>query len=173
MPSLSCFRLVHAGFFGLSLLGLVVTPVHAEQGPVVPAPGSHAIALETDSCMEVGDWLPEPMLDCAETAELEWQAEVERLTDRLSSVIGSKAREALEVSDDAWRSSRDAELAFIDAYHHQLEEAELGNPQMRRLSVQMYRNEVLKARVERLQGFLAGLERMPEVWEETPEDITH
>lgn len=161
MPSQSCFRLAPAGFVWLSLLGVAVTPAQAEPVTMVPAQGSHAIDLEIDSCLEAVDWLPELMLDCAEAAEQKWQAEVERLTDRLASVIGSEARDALEVSDALWQSSRDAELKFIDAYHRQLEEAELGNPQMRGLSVQMYRNEVVKMRVERLQSFLAGLERMP------------
>lgn len=166
MPSLFCFRSVLAGCLGLSLFGVVVTPSYAERVPGVPVLGSHAIALETDICMEAGDWQPLPMLECVYAAELKWQAEVQRLTERLSSVIGGEAREALAASDASWQSSRDAELAFIDAYHRQLEEAQLGDPDMRRLSVQMYRNEVLKARVERLQGFFAGLERMPEVSEE-------
>lgn len=173
MPNLFPSRLVPSVFLGLSCLGLAETPANAEQVPGGPSLGSHAIALETDNCMEESGWLAEPMLDCAEAAEQSWHAEVERLTDRLSSVIGSEAREALEVSDDAWQASRDAELAFIDAYHQQLEEVELGDPHMRPLSVQMYRNEVLKDRVERLEGFLAGLERIPEVpEEETLDDIT-
>ncbi len=102
------------------------------------------------------------MLDCAKEAETAWEEEVVRLTERLSSVLGEEAREALEAADLAWQASRDADLAFIDAYHDQLEEAELGDPDLVMLSRQMHRNAGLEIRVSRLEHFLAGLEDIPE-----------
>lgn len=102
------------------------------------------------------------MLDCAKEAETAWEEEVVRLTERLSSVLGEQAREALEAADLAWQASRNADLAFIDAYHDQLEEAELGDPDLVMLSRQMHRNAGLEIRVSRLEHFLAGLEDIPE-----------
>ena len=104
----------------------------------------------------------EGMLGCAREAEAAWEDEVVRLTERLSSVLGEQAREALESADLAWQASRDADLAFIDAYHDQLEEAELGDSELVLLSRQMHRNAGLEIRVSRLENFLAGLEDIPD-----------
>jgi hypothetical protein len=102
------------------------------------------------------------MLECAKQAETAWEAEVVRLTERLSSVLGEQARETLEAADLAWQASHLAELAFIEAYHDQLVEAELGDPELLQLSRQMHRNAGLEIRVSRLENFLAGLEDIPE-----------
>ena len=147
---------------GLLVLCLLATPVLAERDKVPPVSASHPIAHQIDGCMEEGNWLPEAMLACAEAAEPEWQAEVERLTARLASVLGSKAREALEASDRAWQASRNADLTFVGAYHAQLEEAELGDPELIPLARQLHRNAVLEVRVARLQRFLDGLEAIRE-----------
>ncbi|MBS9402777.1 DUF1311 domain-containing protein [Halomonas sp. TRM85114] len=123
---------------------------------------SHPIALQLDSCMAESPSGSRGMLDCAKEAEAAWEEEVERLTERLSSVLGEEAREALESSDLAWRASHDADLTFIDAYHDQLEEAELGDPELVMLSRQIHRNAGLEIRVSRLENFLAGLEDIPD-----------
>ncbi|MCH4562490.1 lysozyme inhibitor LprI family protein [Halomonas sp. EGI 63088] len=149
-------------FSGLLALCLLAVPALAERVKAPPAPASHPIAHRIDGCMEEGDWLPESMLACAEAAEPQWQDEVERLTARLASVLGGEAREALEASDLAWQASRDADLAFIEAYHAQFEEAELGDPELIPLARQLHRNAVFEVRVDRLQRLLDGLEAVHE-----------
>lgn len=123
---------------------------------------SHPIALQLDSCMAEYQSHSQDMLECAREAEVAWEEEVVRLTERLSSVLGEEAREALESADLAWQASRNADLAFIDAYHDQLKEAELGDPELVLLSRQMHRNAGLEIRVSRLENFLAGLEDIPD-----------
>lgn len=108
--------------------------------------------------MEEGDWQPVAMLACARAAEANWRDEVERLTERLAKVLGREAREALEVSDREWRRSFDADLALIDAYHAQLTEADLGEPEVQRLTRQFLRNALLEERAMSLQRLLDGLE---------------
>ncbi len=149
-------------FSGLLALGLLAMPVLAERAQMPSTLASHPIAHQLDGCMEEGEWLPEAMLACAEAAESQWRAEVERLTARLASVLGGEAREALEASDQAWQDSRDTDLAFVMAYHAQLEEAELGDPELIPLSRQLHRNAVLEVRVARLQRCLDGLEAIHE-----------
>jgi hypothetical protein len=145
------------------MLGLLAIPGFADDAPPTASESvSHPIAHRIDACIEEGGWQPDAMLSCARTAEEEWQEEVERLTERLSSVLGSEPREALEESDQAWQISRHADLAFIDAYHDQLVEAEVGDPELLPLTRQLHRNAVLESRVDLLQRFLSGLETMPE-----------
>lgn len=143
---------------GILLLG-VALPLQA-WGQTASA--SHPIALQLDSCMAESQSHSQGMLECAREAEVAWEEEVVRLTERLSSVLGEEAREALEAADLAWQASRNADLTFIDAYHDQLEEAELGDPELVLLSRQLHRNAGLEIRVSRLENFLAGLEDIPD-----------
>lgn len=125
-------------------------------------PAGHPIEYRRDSCMEDGDWTAQAMRDCAWTAHEEWQAEVERLHDRLASVLGADARDALELSRQRWEASRDADYAFIAAYHADLERAELGEGELVPLAEQLGRNAVLESRVRQLQRYLDGLASLPE-----------
>lgn len=125
-----------------------------------PSRAGHAIAYELDDCMEQVEWRPEEGLACARTAEEQWRAEVERLTARLGSVLGSEAREALREADLAWQQSRDADLALIEAYYAQLEAAQLGEPELLPLARQLHRNALFEARVDQLRRLLDGLESL-------------
>ncbi|MFY0992018.1 lysozyme inhibitor LprI family protein [Halomonas sp. C05BenzN] len=155
-------------FAGPLALCLSAMPVQAERPMVPPGAASHPLAHQIDGCMEEGDWLPEAMLACAADAEPQWQEEVARLTARLASVLGAEAREALEASDLAWQASRDADLALVGAYHDQLEDAGLGDPDLIPLARQLHRNAVFEGRVGRLQRFLDGLEAVHDVAEPPP-----
>jgi hypothetical protein len=125
-------------------------------------PASHGIPLEMEACMAEAESHVAASLACAEHAETAWRDAVERLSARLASTLGRDSRDALETADEAWQASRDAELAFIDAYHTQLEEAELGDPALLPLARQWQRNAVFEARVAHLERFLEGLESIPE-----------
>ncbi|GHE21606.1 hypothetical protein GCM10017767_21270 [Halomonas urumqiensis] len=127
----------------------------------------HPIAYRLDACMEEGEWEPEAALSCASEAQQAWQEEVKRLTERLDGVLGKEAREALELSDQAWRKSLDADLALVERYHEQLEEAELGESALLPVSRQLLRNRLLEARVMQLLRLLDGLASLVEEDETT------
>ncbi|GGY04665.1 hypothetical protein GCM10007160_35400 [Litchfieldella qijiaojingensis] len=127
---------------------------------------SHPIEYQADSCMEEGGWTTQAMRECAAQAHDDWEAEIQRLTTMLKRVLGSEAREALAVSQEAWEASRDADFAFIAAYHVELYRAELGSGSLGPLGEQLHRNAVLKDRALQLQRYLDGLEEL----EAPPED---
>lgn len=155
--------------FGMLLMAAPMAGL--AQGEAAPIRGSHPIDLKTDSCMEEGEWRPPAMLECAAGAYDDWQAEVERLASRLSGRLGSEAREALDVAQQQWQLSRDADFAFIAAYYADLQHAEEGYADDETLAVagdtpwplaeQLRRNAVLEDRVYQLQRYLDGLEELP------------
>ena len=151
------------------LLAAPLAAVAEEEPP--PARGSHPIDHQTDSCMEEGEWRTPAMLACAADAYDDWQAEVERLASRLSGRLGSEARDALELAQQQWALSRDADFAFIAAYYADLKHAEEGYVDEASradagdtpwpLAEQLRRNAVLEDRAHQLQRYLDGLEELP------------
>lgn len=141
---------------------------YAEEDTSPMPPASHPIEHKVDSCMEEGDWTTQAIQECTEQAHDDWEEEIERLTMTLERVLGSEAREALENAQLAWEESRDADYAFIAAYHAELQRAELGDDSLAPLAEQLHRNNVLQDRALQLQRYLEGLEelRVPEDDEE-------
>lgn len=135
---------------------LPLAPLHAQT--LSPAGGGQVIAHELDACLAEAQWQPEPALVCAREAGIRWEEEVERLGARLDKVLGREARLALEASRAAWEQGREADLALVEAYHGQLAEAELGDPDLLPLSRQLHRNAVWEQRARYLQRLLEGLE---------------
>jgi hypothetical protein len=135
---------------------LPLAPLHAQT--LSPAGGGQVIAHELDACLAEAQWQPEPALVCAREAGIRWEEEVERLGARLDKVFGREARLALEASRAAWEQGREADLALVEAYHGQLAEAELGDPDLLPLSRQLHRNAVWEQRARYLQRLLEGLE---------------
>ncbi len=137
---------------------LPLMPLHAQSLSLSPAEGGHLIAHELDACLVDAQWQPAPALICARNAETRWKEEVERLGARLDKVLGREARLALETSRTAWEQGRAADLALVEAYHGQLAEAELGDPELLPLSRQLHRNAVWEQRARYLQRLLDGLD---------------
>ncbi len=147
----------------LMLILLPLMPLHAQPLSLSPAEGGHVIAHELDACLVDAEWQPAPALVCARNVETRWEEEVERLGARLDKVLGREARLALERSRAAWEKGRAADLALVEAYHGQLAEAELGDPELHPLSRQLHRNVVWEQRARYLQRLLDGLdERLSE-----------
>lgn len=148
---------------------LPLMPLHAQPLSLPLSGGGQVIAHELDACLADAQWQPEPALGCARAAETRWKEEVERLGARLGKVLGGEARLALEASEVAWEQTREADLGLVEAYHGQLAEAELGDPDLLPLSHQLHRNAVWEQRARYLQRFLDGLEeRPPEPAREAP-----
>lgn len=156
----------------LACLLLVLLPpmsLHAQPLALPVSGGGQVIAHELDACLSDAQWQPEPALDCAREAGARWEEEVARLGDRLDKVLGREARLALETSRAAWEEGREADLTLVEAYHDQLAEANLGDPELLPLSRQLHRNAVWERRARYLQRLLDGLEeRLPEPAREAP-----
>lgn len=149
------------------LLLFPLVPLHAQT--LSPAGGGQTIAHELDACLAEAQWLSEPALACAREAGVRWEEEVERLGARLDKVLGREARLALEASRAAWEEGREADLALVEAYHGQLAEARLGDPDLLPLSRQLHRNAVWEQRARYLQRLLEGLEEQrPDPVRESP-----
>ncbi|MGJ7457666.1 hypothetical protein ACR80S_01830 [Halomonas sp. MA07-2] len=148
---------------------LPLMPLQAQPLPPPLYGGGQVIAHELDACLSDAEWQPEPALGCAQEAEVRWEEEVERLGARLDKVLGREARLALEASRAAWEQGRAADLALVEAYHGQLAEAQLGDPDLLPLSRQLHRSAVWEQRARYLQRLLDGLEeRLPEPIREAP-----
>ncbi|MGM0638104.1 MAG: hypothetical protein ACQET4_07400 [Pseudomonadota bacterium] len=142
---------------------LPLMPLYAQPLTLSLNEGGHDIAHELDACLMDAQWQPAPALDCAKYAETRWQEEVERLDARLDKVLGRVARLALEVSRGTWEQAGAADLALVEAYHDQLAEAQLGDPELLPLSRQLHRNAVWEQRARYLKRLLDGLdERLSE-----------
>ena len=143
----------------LVALALLCGPLLAQSEPSARV---DTLRHELHACLvEAGEDL-DAMLACAETAEAGWREQVQRLTGRLDRALGEEAREALALSEQAWETSREADLRLMAAYHAQLLEAELGMPGMLELSHQLQRNAVLEARAGLLLRLLEGLGSLPD-----------
>lgn len=136
---------------------LPLMPLHAQPLTLSLNEGGHDIAHEFDACLADVQWQPAPALNCARNAGARWEEEVERLGARLDKVLGREARLALESSRAAWEQGRAADLALVEAYHAQLAEAELGDPDLLPVSRQLHRNAVWEQRASYLRRLLDGL----------------
>lgn len=142
------------------LMGGLTLGVMAQANETPVTVTTHPIELETDSCMESGNWTTQAMRDCASEAQSAWNEEIERLASVLERVLGGEAVEALEQAQAAWRTSRDADFELIGAYHAELYRAELGGGTLGPLSEQLHRNAVLRDRALQLQRYLDALEEL-------------
>ena len=144
----------------LGILILVSEPLLAQHDPSAPV---ESLQHELHAClMEAGE-APSAMLTCAEMAEEGWQEQIARLDGRLARALGKEAREALSLSNEAWRASRDTNQRLLKRYYTQLEEAELGAPDRLQLAQQLQRNALLEARVNLLLRLLEGLGSLPDL----------
>ncbi|EPC01062.1 hypothetical protein L861_10845 [Litchfieldella anticariensis FP35 = DSM 16096] len=154
--SLPCRHVLAVGVLAGWVPAMLVQAQEAAPEPEA----SHPIEHKTDSCMEEGDWTTQAMHECAAQAHDDWEEEIQRLTMMLERVLGSEAREALSDAQEAWRSSRDADFAFISAYYAQLYRAELSGGTLGPLAEQLFRNAVLQDRANQLQRYLDALEEL-------------